>query len=150
MDFTAEFTLPFSLGGTTEENIKLSEESSIVQKHFGSNLECFIDTSKAVPGGDIEKIVSMVETGRCVTAQLLLFEPDTHHTFLGIPLEIGNGNDEESFSSALRELGVNCTVEEHTIVLTDEYVTIELSDYVCWYDRNFWSHSDFLEETLSI
>lgn len=148
MNFTTDFSLPFSLGGTVDENISISENAEIVEKVFGNDLECFVDTGDSVPNGKTEKIVSMIADNSCVTASLLFFDPGTGHTFEGIPLGSRMENPEEYFVSSLTDMGINSSNESGVIVLLDHFITIEIGEYICWWDRFFWTRDCFLDEVL--
>lgn len=148
MNFSAEFSPPFVLGCTVDENISISDDSEIVAKSFGDELECFIGTAGLIPHGRAEKIVSRLVRGRCVTAELIFPEPETEHTFYGLPLTSQEGDAEASFVSSLNSLGFEASDESGLIVLRSQFVTIELGEYICWWDSKYWTRSDFLDEVL--
>lgn len=148
VNFSDEFSLPFILGGTADENISISEYSEIVKKSFGDELECFIGTAGFSLRGRSEKIVSRLVDGRCVTAELIFPGPKTEHTFYGLPLASQEGNTDASFVSSLNSLGFEASNESGLIVLRSQFVTIELGEYICWWDTKYWTRSDFLDEVL--
>lgn len=131
-----------------DENMALSEDAEIVEKSFREELECFISFSDGGPNRRTEKIVSIIAENRCVTAELLFFEPMTDHTFEGIRLDARGMNTEESFIRSLATVGIRATNESGVIVLADHLITIELGEYICWWDEKYWGRSGFLDEVL--
>jgi hypothetical protein len=148
VNFTSSFSLPFILGGTVDENIAISEDAEIVEKTFREELECFIDFRDLDPNGGIEKIVSIIAENKCVTAELLFFHPDADHTFEGICLGAQGENTEESFIKSLAAIGISATDDSGMIVLPDHFITIELGEYICWWDESYWGRAGFLDEVL--
>ncbi len=147
MNFTTEFPFPFVLGGTVEENIARLDDYFFNEKGSGTDLEGFL----ALDGtGDDEenmwKIVSIIEDGKCVTARVDF--NNSNITFLGVPIGPDNSLSVEKTAEALRTQGLTVITQEYDLVLPEHFITIEPYDWICYWDKNYWSQDEFLEETV--
>lgn len=146
MNFTTRLELPFQLGGTVEENIDLLDDYFFNNKTFGTDLEGFLITDPGDEHEETWKIVSIIEDGKCVTAR---FDFDNDNvTFADVPIGPDNGGSEDETAASLRAQGFEVIAQEFSLVLPEHFITIEPGLNLCYWDRNHWTHEEFLEETV--
>lgn len=147
MNFTTEFPFPFVLGGTVEENIARLDDYFFNEKGSGTDLEGFLVLDGT--GDDEEnmwKIVSIIEGDTCVTARVDF--NNSNITFLGVPIGPDNSLSVEKTAEALRTQGLTVITQEYDLVLPEHFITIEPYDWICYWDKTYWSQDEFLEETV--
>ncbi|SDS57976.1 MULTISPECIES: hypothetical protein [Corynebacterium] len=146
MDFTFDLPLHFNLGGTVEENIALLDDYFFNKKGSGTDLEGFLLIDNDGAEEEMWKIVSIIEDGRCVTARVDFNNDNV--TFLGVPIGPDNSLPVDETAQALEAKGLQVITQEYGLVLPDHYITIEPRDFICYWDRTYWSHEEFLAETV--
>lgn len=146
MDLGTDFTLPFTLGGTIEENAGRCEDHSLNDKTFGIDFEGFIVLDETDNEPEEEKIVSMVRDGRCVTARLDIVDPG-EHTFLGLDIDDMTA---EQAAAALNDAGINAVAQYNGVALPDHFIVIEPGESICWWDPGYWGRDGFLEHAVAM
>lgn len=147
MNFTTELPLPFALGGTVEENIARLDDYFFNEKGSGTDLAGFLVLDGT--GDDEEnmwKIVSIIEDDTCVTARVDF--NNSGITFLGVPIGPDNSLPVEKTAEALKAQGLTVIAQEYDLVLPEHFITIEPRENIWYWDKNYWSRDEFLEETV--
>lgn len=145
-NFTVDLPLPFKLGGTVEENIALLDDYFFNKKGSGTDLEGFLVIDDDGVEEEMWKIVSIIEDDTCVTARVDFNNENV--TFLGVPIGPDNSLPVEETAQALEAKGLKVITQEYGLVLPDHYITIEPGDFICYWDQTYWSHEEFLAETV--
>ncbi|MEJ6550332.1 hypothetical protein PQI66_12335 [Corynebacterium sp. USCH3] len=152
MDLSTEFTLPFVLGGTIDENAARCVDHfiNINEKSFGSDFEAFIDVVGADGNGDLdqepERITAMIRDGRCVTVRL--DGPDASGwTFLGLDID---SLTTDLLMTGLEARGIKAVSQYNGVALPDHFVVVDPGDSITWWDPNYWGRDGFLESAVAM